>query len=802
MDTPPSPPPNDVPEDLLDCDLVMKGGITSGVVYPKAVTRFACRYRIRSIGGTSVGAIAAALTAAAEYWRQTQSGEQAPQREYMREILVAMEDAAWDSSQDAVADAEVAFTGSVNPHRDRGFAGLYAIPQEIGGNLLGLFRPDRSTRGLFNYLISILRARTAGGKVLAALFREFYVVRAFSAFLFVLMALALLNQPRLGVWISGPVLLLIGLLMLESTFFTQWMRKPTAEPSRRNKAYIAVAVAGVVALGAFLLIERGLGWSDVLESIAGWISDHRWWLAALLVALAVMLAWSRIRAAIVSRFQGDRARTAHRNVNATGVVLLIAFVVISLVASWNWIDDHLGEVGVGGVGFVVGWLLGGAVALVWYLLVPLPRNFNGICTGMGEGALTEWLVARIDRVAGIDDPNRHLTFGDLAHEAISLEAITSDLKRGVPLDIPGALENYRFRPSEFSRLFPASVLRQMGVSQADLASTALVPFPETERIPVVVVARMSLSFPVLFSAVPVYHKHEGTRPLQRNWLSDGGIVSNFPLHKFDRALPPWPTFAIDLISKDEDRPPAITDQVWLNPIRDSGRMEETAQTVSPAAMEAQPEVATGDLLGFAARILDTARGWLDNSQKVLPGYAERIVGVYLYRGEGGLNLDMDAETIRRLSDRGMCGAHEMVRSWEPFDRGETVPGNQWDQHRWLRYRILMREMEKIGKEWTWVFDPESPTVSKVHCPSLAELVKARPHGEAWKDRLVYRWDELEAANEAHDLTRLLDTFTDTTGEGVDLDAAVPQDAALDPEVFGQPRSPALHPMRLMMPPFE
>lgn len=50
---------------LDECDLVMKGGITSGVVYPPAVLELATRYRFRSIGGSSAGAIAAALAAAA-----------------------------------------------------------------------------------------------------------------------------------------------------------------------------------------------------------------------------------------------------------------------------------------------------------------------------------------------------------------------------------------------------------------------------------------------------------------------------------------------------------------------------------------------------------------------------------------------------------------------------------------------------------------------------------------------------------------------------------------------------------------
>jgi Patatin-like phospholipase len=52
---------------VLECDLIMKGGITSGLVYPGAIARLAQDYRIRSIGGTSAGAIAAAGAAAMEY---------------------------------------------------------------------------------------------------------------------------------------------------------------------------------------------------------------------------------------------------------------------------------------------------------------------------------------------------------------------------------------------------------------------------------------------------------------------------------------------------------------------------------------------------------------------------------------------------------------------------------------------------------------------------------------------------------------------------------------------------------------
>jgi predicted acylesterase/phospholipase RssA len=48
----------------------MKGGVTSGVVYPRAVSTLARTYRFKNIGGTSAGAIAASAAAAAEYGRQ------------------------------------------------------------------------------------------------------------------------------------------------------------------------------------------------------------------------------------------------------------------------------------------------------------------------------------------------------------------------------------------------------------------------------------------------------------------------------------------------------------------------------------------------------------------------------------------------------------------------------------------------------------------------------------------------------------------------------------------------------------
>lgn len=69
------------------CDVIMKGGITSGIVYPKAISRLALDYRFRAIGGTSAGAIAAAATAAAEYGRLRGTGTSFAELESLPETL-------------------------------------------------------------------------------------------------------------------------------------------------------------------------------------------------------------------------------------------------------------------------------------------------------------------------------------------------------------------------------------------------------------------------------------------------------------------------------------------------------------------------------------------------------------------------------------------------------------------------------------------------------------------------------------------------------------------------------------------
>lgn len=103
---------------LKQCDLIMKGGVTSGVVYPQAILELATQYRFRSVGGTSAGAIAAAAAAAAEYGREKDSNV---------------------------------------PGKPAGFAGLYDLMTQLEAPnfVRDLFQPAPEARSLFDKLLKL-----------------------------------------------------------------------------------------------------------------------------------------------------------------------------------------------------------------------------------------------------------------------------------------------------------------------------------------------------------------------------------------------------------------------------------------------------------------------------------------------------------------------------------------------------------------------------------------------------------------------------------------------------------------------
>ena len=529
---------------MLKCDVVMKGGITSGIVYPKAVAALAKTYAFQSIGGTSAGAIAAAATAAAEYGRR-----------------------------------------HGNP---TAFDELEKLPDQLGETvngaprLLSLFKPQTETEPLFHVLLAGLKGVGAA----------------------------------------------------------------VGEAARRY------ALAGL--LGALPVLVILLPFFSLANLLAG-------------------------------------------NLFAT---ILGAFPWLLLAA--------------------VGFAIGVAIGVKRDVDRKIPANLFGLCSGLGDGALTPWLHGLFQKLSGKKDGP--LTFGDLQGDQIELQMMTTSLTHGRPYRVPLEGRAFYFREADFLRLFPKDVVDWMkshaGPETGERAGDEFLRWPAPKDLPVVVGTRLSLSFPLLISAVPLYaidfDRPEGERKPEPCWFSDGGISSNFPVHFFDAPLPGWPTFAINLRSFAAR--PTTDEEVWMPKENKEGRQEWWNRFEGRGTA------------GFLGSIVEAMQNWQDNTQMRMPGYRDRVAHVGLGPDEGGLNLAMPPERIAALSGRGKKAGETLAARFTP---GSPEKLN-WDNHRWVRFRSTMATLEELFAKLAKKLDPAAPPFQEGDVP-YADLVGK-------KDAVSYDWE--------------------------------------------------------------
>ena len=381
-------------------------------------------------------------------------------------------------------------------------------------------------------------------------------------------------------------------------------------------------------------------------------------------------------------------------------------------------------------------VLGLVLALGLQLAVGLPRalgrNGFGLCPGLSpEGsaapALTPWLAALIDDLAA-KDGDGPLTFGDLRAKGIELQMMTTNITHRRPHRMPWASRELLFDPHEFRRLFPERIVAWMEAHPPPLgtgpdadrtrrrldALLPLRPFPAPDDLPVVVAARMSLSFPLLICAVPLHaldmtrtHVREAVDAVEEGrppahalvaevcWFSDGGIASNFPVHFFDAPLPTRPTFAIDLDGFHPDHPRRADEaaNVYLPSSNVGGLLDSWHRIDSKPGL--------GSLTGFVSGIVRTMQNHVDSGLTHQPGYRDRIVHVHTAPDEGGMNLTMPPDVIRALTLRGQAGGRALVERFA--ETAGTSSGLSWDNHRWVRYRstltALAAQLEELGRAW-------------------------------------------------------------------------------------------------------
>lgn len=530
------------------CDVIMKGGISSGIVYPRAVCHLAKRYRFRRLGGTSAGAIAAVAAAAAEHGRDA-----------------------------------------------GGFDKLDALPDGLGRDMRHLFQPTPAARGLFRLALDWL-------------------------------------EPS---W--GP---------------------PTKLLSSARRLVLAAPLVFFAVLVVMLLPGVLLFWSP-----GGWPDDVLHWVFFVVGALV----W---------------------------------VAVAKLVA-----------------------LLASAIRMVLVTMKALPGQGFGMCDGHTREPgtdvlpLTDWMHEKFQDLAGRTATDPPLTFGELwgsdavkayldlrtkkdvlprqwreaaALRDIDLQVMTTNVTLGRPYLFPFNDRIFFFCEQRMRDYFPKVVVDHMVATSAEATDETRSDedgqpvvirmkcpchdqqvryLPESPDLPLLLAARISLSFPVLLSALPLFcvdwARGPGKQGLILVWFSDGGISSNFPMHLFDAPLPRRPTFGFNLGPAHPDYP----DLVWApaEPGRAGGlpRSQEITSVVS-----------------FLRAVLGAMQNWGDNTRITMPGYRDRVAIIRQKKGEGGMNLAMPPTVITGLANRGA----EAAALFDDFDL---------DLHKWVRYRVSMAATDEL-----------------------------------------------------------------------------------------------------------
>lgn len=369
----------------------------------------------------------------------------------------------------------------------------------------------------------------------------------------------------------------------------------------------------------------------------------------------------------------------------------------------------------------------------------------GLCTGRredgaGPPALTDWLHGLLQEMAG-EAAGTPLTFGELRRlrfeetpgcDGVVLRLMTTCLTQGRPYTLP-IRERLYFDPAELARYFPAEVVgwmerqswrvRSKEDAEADayaaggggVAGRRLLPIPEPDDFPVLVAVRMSLSFPLLLSAVPLHRygvRREGgawTAVMDRLVFTDGGVCSNLPIHLFDSPMPRWPTFGINL-RDDLPRGSPDADRV-VSPERGRRYQGERYAIGADGSMSA--------VASFLGAIVKTMQNWHDMLQRAAPGCRERVYTIRHTAEEGGLNLDMPPAAIAKMAESGARAAERIAADYRA-PAGTPPSADDWEYHRWVRLRLLLPTLRAFLGSLSTALRTQGPS------PTVEELLTAEP----------------------------------------------------------------------------
>ncbi|MDQ2779132.1 MAG: patatin-like phospholipase family protein, partial [Pseudomonadota bacterium] len=253
-------------------------------------------------------------------------------------------------------------------------------------------------------------------------------------------------------------------------------------------------------------------------------------------------------------------------------------------------------------------------------------------------------------------------------------------------------------------------------------------------MPIVVAARLSLSFPLLLSAVPLYavdcEMPEGTRTIKRCRFSDGGICSNFPIHLFDSPAPRWPTFGMWLGQRGPYGQFGVrqvgSEEVWLPSSEGAGRGDIWTRFEPGNGDDRTAPLTLLTLLGFLFAAGITAKDWGDRSGMRMAHVRRRVARLNLLPGEGELNLSMKRERILKMAHNyGTAAGRLFVEQYVPITG--LAPTQAWSEHQMVRLKTLILSLHGFVDGLTCASQQEA------HTEPLEQLIKRtaqrRPESE-------------------------------------------------------------------------
>lgn len=648
-------------------DVIMRGGTSSGIVYPLAMCEMARHFRLRSLGGASAGAIAAAAGAAAELGRLrlARNGEPAVARS-------PRADGSLRQGYAGLADM-AGWLAQLDPGREPEADGSPTARIAEQYRVASLFQATPQGRGLFRIIAAAMRKRTGQAAVLA-------------------------------VTAAGPVAAVVSVVLVGLSVAGLWLSARDDLPRGGWGALTALVCLGALSI-------TGIGAS--LAAVSAQRGRGRG-----LIAVGVLVAVATSVAVADARDDPARLTALHLSGLWAAAVSTWFFTALAVLAVQVYpLSRYVRRPADFRYGLVAG-------------ADPAPGKgpsqwldrFAGVPPGT---PVVTWLRERFDELAGQPD-DTILRFGDLWHgrhvpgephqrdrddsesRLVNLRLMTSELTQGLAYEIPMSIpETLYYDETDLSSGGPSgcvldqptieamrSVTVEQDVVVADEPGRTrrMRTWPAPEDLPVVVAVRLSLALPFAFQAVPLYRAApaqqrqddfgrtfgdvtppKGRLVVERLWFADGGLTSNFPIRFFDSPLPRWPTLGVNLGAREEEADPPLAD-IALPPDGVAGR--------------ARSRPLHGNLLSYFMSLFATSRNWRDTEKFLQKAFSGRVAEVRLGAGEGDLNIFMERETVASVAIRGIIAGARLRRRYQDDDI--------WEHHQWLRMQASTTELARTA----------------------------------------------------------------------------------------------------------